>query len=202
MKVIDLLVEAEAIDEEFANVLQGLRKLRNVAAHAPDYDLSKEKNQTEEFVSNINEFIKVYNSNENLRFFIKNPTYSIEDQKFVFNKILTIINVNKLVKNFFSILIIKKRIFFIDQIVEKFLNIISIKKGEISANIISANKLEQKEILDLEKEISLNTKSKIKLNSKIDPSLIGGLILQIGSLMIDTSIKNKLKKYKKLMMES
>ena len=166
------------------------------------YDLSKEKNQTEEFVSNINEFIKVYNSNENLRFFIKNPTYSIEDQKFVFNKILTIINVNKLVKNFFSILIIKKRIFFIDQIVEKFLNIISIKKGEISANIISANKLEQKEILDLEKEISLNTKSKIKLNSKIDPSLIGGLILQIGSLMIDTSIKNKLKKYKKLMMES
>ncbi len=78
------------------------------------YDLSKEKNQTEEFVSNINEFIKVYNSNENLRFFIKNPTYSIEDQKFVFNKILTIINVNKLVKNFFSILIIKKRIFFID----------------------------------------------------------------------------------------
>ncbi len=166
------------------------------------YDLSKENNQTEEFASNIKEFKKAFNSNENLRLFIKNPTYSVEDQKSVFDKILTQINVNKLIKNFFSILIIKKRIFFVDQIVEQFLNLISIKKGEISANIISANKLEHKEILNLENEISSNVKSKIKLNCKIDQSLIGGLIIQIGSLMIDTSIKNKLKKYKKSMMEN
>ena len=99
-------------------------------------------------------------------------------------------------------LIIKKRIFFVDQIAEKFLNIISIKKGELSLNIVSAKKLEDKEILDLEKEISSNLKNKIKLNCKTDPSLIGGLVLQIGSLMIDTSLKNKLNKYKKSMMEN
>ena len=82
-------------------------------------------------------------------------------------------------------------------------NIENLKYDKALENLKAiVDKLEQKEILDLEKEISLNTKSKIRLNSKIDPSLIGGLILQIGSLMIDTSIKNKLKKYKKLMMES
>ena len=166
------------------------------------YDLSKENNQTEEFVANIKEFMKVFNSNESLRFFIKNPTYSVEDQKSVFNKILAQMNINKMVKNFFSLLIIKKRIFFVDQVAEKFLNLISIKKGELTLNIVSAKKLEDNEILDLEKEISSNLKSKIKLNCKTDPSLIGGLVLQIGSLMIDTSLKNKLNKYKKSMMEN
>ena len=140
------------------------------------YDLSKENNQTEEFVANIKEFMKVFNSNESLRFFIKNPTYSVEDQKSVFNKILAQMNINKIVKNFFSLLIIKKRIFYVDQIAEKFLNIISIKIGEIPLNIVSAYKLEEKEILDLEKEISSNFKSKLKLNCKTDPSLIGGLV--------------------------
>ena len=166
------------------------------------YDLSKENNQTEEFVTNIKQFMKIFNSSESLRFFIKNPTYSAEDQKSLFDKILAQMNANKIVKNFFSILIIKKRIFFIDQISEKFLNLISKKKGELSINIISANKLEDKEIMDLEREISSSVKNKIKLLCKIDPSLIGGLVLQVGSLMIDTSLKNKLNKYRKSLMEN
>ena len=166
------------------------------------YDLSKENNQIEEFASNMKSFIKLFNSNESLRYFVKNPTHSVNDQKIVFDKILNLMKLNKLVKNFFSILIVKKRIFFVDKIAEKFLNIISIKKGELSLNVVSAKKLEDKEILDLEKEISSNLKNKIKLNCKTDPSLIGGLVLQIGSLMIDTSLKNKLNKYKKSMMEN
>lgn len=166
------------------------------------YDLSKENDQTEEFVNNIKEFMKAFNSNESLQFFIKNPTYSVEDQKSVFDKILEQMNVNKMVKNFFLLLIIKKRIFFVDKIAGKFLDIISIKKGELSLNIVSANKLEEKEISDLEKEISSSLKNKLKLNCKTDPSLIGGLVLQIGSLMIDASLKNKLNKYKKLMIEN
>ena len=53
----------------------------------------------------------------------------------------------------------------------------------------------------MENEISKNINRSIQLNYKIDESLIGGVIIQIGSLMIDTSIKNKLQKYKKLMAE-
>ena len=79
---------------------------------------------------------------------------------------------------------------------------ISLKKGEISANLISSKKIDNQTILAIEKEISLNISRQIKLNSKIDESLIGGVIIQIGSLMIDTSIKNRLQKYKKLMIEA
>ena len=166
------------------------------------YELSKEKNQTEEFVSNMTSFKKIYSSNKEFRNFIKNPTYSAENQKMVFDKIFSAMNLNKLVKNFFSILIIKKRIFFLEQIVEEFLKLISTKRGEISGSLISAKKIDDKTILDIEKEISSNIKRSIKLKSKIDESLVGGIVIQIGSLMIDTSIKNKLQKYKKLMTEA
>ena len=165
------------------------------------YDLSKENNQIEEFTSNMTSFMKLYNSNESLKYFVKNPTYSVNDQKIVFDKILNLMKFNKLVKNFFSILIVKKRIFFLDEIINKFLNLISTKKGEISANIISSKKLDEDTIQQIEKEISSSIKKVIKLNHKIDESLIGGVIIQIGSLMIDTSVKNRLQKYKKLMIE-
>ena len=77
------------------------------------YELSKEKNLTDEFEKNMQTFKKVYYSNQELRLFIKNPTHSVESQKIVFKQMLDLLNFNKLVKNFFLILIIKKRIFLI-----------------------------------------------------------------------------------------
>ena len=166
------------------------------------YDLSKEKNQTEEFITNMTAFIKIFNSNKDLKNFVKNPTYSVENQKIVFDKILSLMNFNKLVKNFFQILIIKKRIFYLDKIIEEFLKLISLKRGEVTGNLISPKEIDENSILEIQREISTNIKRSIKLKSKIDKSLIGGIIIQIGSLMIDASIKNKLQKYKKLMREA
>ena len=166
------------------------------------YELSKENNLTDEFASNIISFKKVFDTNEELKKFVINPTYSLENQKIVFDKILTSMNLNKMVKNFFSLLILKKRMFFLNTIIDEFLKIISHNKGEISGSLITAKKIDEKVTNDIEKEISNNIKRPIKLKSKVDETLIGGLIIQIGSLMIDTSIKNKLQKYKKLMNEA
>ena len=111
-------------------------------------------------------------------------------------------NFNKLVKNFFQILIIKKKIFYLNKIIEEFLKLISLKRGEVTGNLISPKEIDENSILEIQREISTNIKRSIKLKSKIDKSLIGGIIIQIGSLMIDASIKNKLQKYKKLMTEA
>ena len=166
------------------------------------YELSKENDLTQEFESNILTFLKIYKSNQDLVNFIKNPTNTIESQKIVFEKILNNLKLNKLMKNFFLILIIKKRIFFIDKIFDEFLKLISTKRGEISANLISSKKIDKENLLNIEKEISTSLNRSIKMNYKLDENLIGGIIIQIGSLMIDTSLKNKLQKYKKLMLEA
>ena len=166
------------------------------------YELSKENDLTQEFESNILNFLKIYKSNQDLVNFIKNPTNTIESQKIVFEKILNNLKLNKLMKNFFLILIIKKRIFFIDKIFDEFLKLISTKRGEISANLILSKKIDKENLLNIEKEISTSLNRSIKMNYKLDENLIGGIIIQIGSLMIDTSLKNKLQKYKKLMLEA
>ena len=95
-----------------------------------------------------------------------------------------------------------REIFFVAEIIEEFLRKVSSKKGEVSANLFSSKKLDEKTISEIEKEISENVNGTIKLKSKVDETLIGGIVLQIGSLMIDTSIKNKLANYKKVLMEN
>ncbi len=166
------------------------------------YELSIEKNKTEEFSRNLNNFIKMYNSNLHLKDFIKNPTNTSESQRLVFNKILSILNFDQVVKNFFLILIEKKRIFFLDKIIEEYLRIISSKRGEISANLISSKKIDEQVLSNVEKEISSSINRPIKLNYQVDENLIGGVVIQIGSLMIDSSVKSKLDKYKKIMIEN
>jgi len=165
-------------------------------------ELSNETNKTDEYVSSLSSFLKIYNSDDNLKNYIKNPTNTTQNQKDVFDKILNAMNADKIIKNFFSVLIIKKRIFFVAEIIEEFIRLVSSKKGEISANLFSSKKVDDKTISEIEKEISENVKGTIKLKSKVDETLIGGIVLQIGSLMIDTSVKNKLANYKKVLMEN
>ena len=165
-------------------------------------ELSSEANKTDEYVSILSNFLKIYSSDNNLKNYIKNPPNTNQSQKEVFEKILNVMNADKIIKNFFFILINKKRIFFVSEIIEEFLKLVSHKKGEISANLYSSKQIDNKTISEIEKEISENVKGTIKLKSEIDESLIGGVVLQIGSLMIDTSIKNKLANYKKVLLES
>ena len=75
------------------------------------------------------------------------------------------------------------------------------KKGEIKASLISSKKLSQDELDGMSKELSNTVGSSLKFDYKVDEELIGGLKLQLGSIMIDTSIKNKLKKYHQLLLE-
>ncbi len=75
-------------------------------------ELSSEANKTDEYVSSLSNFLKIYYSDNNLKNYIKNPTNTNQSQKDVFEKILNAMKADKIIKNFFFILINKKRIFF------------------------------------------------------------------------------------------
>ena len=76
------------------------------------------------------------------------------------------------------------------------------KRGEIKASLISSKELTELELENISKELSSSMRATIKFDYKIDKELIGGLKLQLGSFMIDTSIKNKLKKFEQRMLEN
>ena len=166
------------------------------------YELAKENSELEIVEKDVNELLTVYKNSEDLQNFIKNPTESQSSQLEVLNKILADMSLSKIIKNFLSILVVKRRIFFFFFFFLKFLSLVSQKKGELKASLISSKNLTNDELKNLNTELSLAIGTSVAFNYKVDETLIGGLKMQIGSLMIDTSIKNKLKKYEQIMLEA
>ena len=166
------------------------------------YELANENNilsQIEDQSSSILNLIVVSKDFSNL---IKDPTSNQEDLLKIINDISDNNKFENLLKNFLSFLVTKKRFFYVDKILKSFMEICSKKRGELKAELKSSKELSSSEISKITDELTKNFSSKIKLNYKHDESLIGGLILQIGSTMVDTSIKNKLQQIENRMIEA
>ncbi len=166
------------------------------------FEVSKESNELEQIELDIKNFQFLLNSNSEIYNFIKDPTQNIPQQNKVINLISEKFNFSKNLKNFFLLLVKKRRIFFIKKIFESFLRLCSKKRGEIKASLISSKDLSQSELDRMNKELSETMGYSLIFDYKIDKNLIGGLKLQLGSIMIDTSIKNKLKKYEQALLEN
>jgi F-type H+-transporting ATPase subunit delta len=110
-------------------------------------------------------------------------------------------SLSKIIHNFLSILVSKRRIFYLNTIFLNFLSLASKKRGELKASLISSKNLSNEELKNLNTELSQAIGTIVAFDYKVDETLIGGLKMQIGSLMVDTSIKNKLKKYEQIMLE-
>ena len=165
------------------------------------FEVSQEENELDKVESDIKNFQLLINSSSEINNFIKNPSQNITQQNHVINLLSDKLEFSKNLKNFFLLLIEKRRIFFVKKIAESFLRLCSKKRGEIKASLISSKELTKSEIDQLNKELSDAIGFTLKLDYKIDRDLIGGLKLQLGSFMIDTSIRNKLNKYKNVMLE-
>ena len=165
------------------------------------FEVSKEANELDKVEGDIKNFQLLINSSSEINSFIKNPSQNTTQQNQVMNLLSDKLEFSKNLKNFLLLLIEKRRIFFVKKIADTFLRLCSKKRGEMKASLISSKELTKSEIDQLNKELSEAIGFNLKLDYKIDRDLIGGLKLQLGSFMIDTSIKNKLNKYKNVMLE-
>ena len=165
------------------------------------HELAKENSKLEVVEKDIKELLAIYNTSEDFKNFIKNPTQSQSSQLETLNKISLEMSLSKIIKNFLSILVTKRRIFFLNTIFMNFLSLVSKERGELKASLISSKNLTNEELKNLNTELSQAMGATVAFNYEVDETLIGGLKMQIGSLMIDTSIKNKLKKYEQIMLE-
>ena len=166
------------------------------------YELAEESNSINEIEKDSLSIIELISNSDDFNLLIKDPTNKKENQYNVIKKISEEFRLNILLSKFLSFLISKRRFFYIEQILKSFIETCSKKRGELKAELVAAKKLTENEISIIKEELTKNFRSKIKLNYKNDPSLIGGLIVQVGSTMIDTSIKNKLQKIENKMIEA
>ena len=166
------------------------------------YELSKENSELDSVENGMKSLDELINKSSDFKEMILSPTVSKEDKKNVIFVIADKNNFSKILKKFLGYIVIKNRLFFLKKIIENFLSLVSKNKGELKAKLISPKKLSVEEQKSIQSELSKNFKSQLKINYEYDPDLIAGLIIQIGSVMIDTSIKTKLKKLEQKMIEA
>ena len=166
------------------------------------YELSEESNLLSKIETNSVSILNLIGTSVDFNNLIKDPTVSRNELINAINKIFDYLEIENLLKNFTNFLVIKRRFFFIEQILNNFIEICSEKRGELKTEIRSAKNLSNDEMNNIKDELSKHFTSKIKIDYKYDESLIGGLIVQVGSTMIDTSIKNKLQQIENKMMKA
>ena len=166
------------------------------------YELATEEKNLNDVEEHAVSIIKLISQSEDFNSLIKDPTNKQDDQINSINIIFERFNLNSLLKKFLNFLVMKRRFFYVEKILKDFVMICSKNRGEISAQLTVAKELNANEINKIKDELSQNFGSNVKLNYTYDPDLIGGLIMQVESVMIDTSIKNKLQKIENKMIEA
>jgi len=165
------------------------------------YELSKENSELDKVEDEMKKLNKLLYSSADFKEMILNPMVAKDDKKNVIFKIADQNNFSETFKKFLGFIAIKNRLFFFGKIIESFLNLVSNNKGELKAKLVSSKKLSIEEQKKIQSELSKDFKSPLNIDYKYDPDLIAGLIIQVGSVMVDTSIKTKLKKLEKNMIE-
>ena len=166
------------------------------------YELASENNVLSQVEDQALSILNLISSSRDFSNLIKDPTNSQDNLLKAINSFSNDNKLENLLKSFLSFLITKRRFFYVEQILKSFIETCSQKRGELKAEIKSAKKLSNDEISKITDELTKNFSSKIRLNYKHDESLIGGLVLQVGSTMVDTSIKNKLQSIENKMIEA
>jgi len=166
------------------------------------FELASEDNSINEIENQISSILELISKSRDFKDLIKDPTNKIEDQLKVMNMISDQFKFNELLKKFLGFVVSKRRFYYIEKILNDFLAACSNARGEIQAELSAAKNLNEKEVDNIKNELSTTFGSNIKLYYKYDPSLIGGLIIKVGSTMIDSSIKNKLQQIEKKMIEA
>ena len=166
------------------------------------FELASENNVLLEVEEQTAALLKLIKTSSDFRDLIKNPTTKSDDLIKIMDEIANQNKFNGLLKRFISFLIKKRRFFYIEKIFNDYLYVCSRSRGEIKAELLAAKELNKNDIDKVKNELAENFGSNIKLNYKHDPSLIGGLVIKVGSTMVDTSIKNKLHQIQKQMIEA
>lgn len=158
------------------------------------FEISKEKNILKEIELNIKFIDQALNKSEDFKKFVTNPTINKNNRLNVIEELGKKNNFNIFFTNFLKILIEKHRFFFLEKIIKYFNDILCDFRGELNATVSMPSKMSEIQIKEIESMLNKVLKKKVNLDFKHDLSLISGAKLQIGSLMIDDTVKSKFNK--------
>ena len=160
------------------------------------YDLASEKKLVDVVLDDLLFIQSTIKNNKDLKLVIKSPLIKSNDKLEILQNILKSKNPNELSLTFLKVLSKNKRFQKTVDIIAQFKNINAHKRGDFLADITSAEKLSNEQQDNIKEQLRKILGDKLSLSYKVDEQIIGGLIIKVGSKMIDTSLSNKINKLK------
>lgn len=165
------------------------------------FELALEQKALEQIETDLGRFGEALDASDDLQRLVKSPMFSTEEQGRALGAILDELKIEGLTKNFLLLVSKNRRLFATPDMIRAYRAMLAEHRGEMSATVTAASKLTNTQVTALKQALKAGLGKDVMLDQLVDPSLIGGLMIKVGSRMIDTSIRTKLNSLKHAMKE-
>jgi F-type H+-transporting ATPase subunit delta len=165
------------------------------------FELGREANQLDPILNDLNRSHEAMDAVDDLARLVKSPVFSAEEQERAIGAILEQMKIEGLTANFLRLAARNRRLFAVPDMIKAYRALLARHRGQTSAEVTSAAKLEAGQIRALREALKASLGKDVDLEERVDPALLGGLVVKIGSRMIDSSLRTKLNNMKHAMKE-
>jgi F-type H+-transporting ATPase subunit delta len=166
------------------------------------FELALEQKSIDPVRADLDRFDALVASNPDLDRLVRSPVFTAEEQAKALSAVLNKAEIGGLAAKFLGLVASNRRLFAARDMVRAFRALVAKHKGEVTAEVTVAETLNDKHLDALKSALKGVTGKDVDLNVKIDPKIIGGLIVKVGSRMVDTSLRTKLSSIKHAMKET
>lgn len=163
------------------------------------FELATEAKALDAIASDLSRLKALIEGSTDLARLVRSPIFTREEQGKAMDAVLARLNVHALTKNFIGLLAEKRRLFALTGIVSAFETLVANQRGEATAEVTSAQPLKPEQRTALIGTLKDAMKREMRLTERVDPTLLGGLIVKVGSRQIDSTLKSKLVRLERAM---
>ena len=158
------------------------------------FDLADERRILDEVASDLRQLRAMVQASPDLLRLIRSPILSRDEQSKGIGALAERAGLSPLVRDFLAVVARNRRLFAVPAMIEAFLAKLAARRGEVTAEVFAAQPLSEAQLAALNEQLRRSIGSRVSVDVHVDPGLIGGLVLKLGSRMVDGSIKSKLQR--------
>jgi len=166
------------------------------------FELTLEANAVEAVQADLDRFDALVAESTDLTRLVRSPVFSAEEQLQALSAVLDRTGISGLAANFLKLAASNRRLFAVRDMISAFRTLVAQHKGEVTAEVTVAEPLKDQHVDALRAALKSVTGKDVDLDIKIDPAILGGLVVKLGSRMVDSSLRTKLNGIKHAMKEA
>lgn len=158
------------------------------------FDLADERMALDEVAEDLRSLKRMLDESDDFRKLVRSPVVKSDDQARAMAAIGDRAGLSPLTRNFIGVVAKNRRLFALEGMIAGFLQILARRRGEITAEVTAAKPLSDAQKAALEESLRQVVAGKVSIDLTVDPSLLGGLVVKVGSRLFDSSIRTKLQR--------